>query len=72
MFSSTGIGASFIMRMETQQESVTFGQIATALNEVGGDIVAIDVNRAASDDAAYITGATLVIDGGNMANASEL
>jgi malate dehydrogenase (oxaloacetate-decarboxylating) len=39
-------GTSIILRLELQKELVNFGQIATAIGEAGGDIVAIDVTRA--------------------------
>jgi malate dehydrogenase (oxaloacetate-decarboxylating) len=34
-----------ILRLEIEKDTVSFGQIAVAINEVGGDIVAIDVNQ---------------------------
>ncbi|WP_422615044.1 NAD-dependent malic enzyme [Cohnella caldifontis] len=37
---------SVILRLGIHEELVTFGQIATAIGDAGGDIVAIDVNRA--------------------------
>jgi malate dehydrogenase (oxaloacetate-decarboxylating) len=40
-----GMGTSIILRLEIDTQTVTFGNIATAIGEAGGDIVAIDVNR---------------------------
>ncbi len=39
-------GTSIILRLEIHKELVTFGQIATAIGDAGGDVVAIDVTRA--------------------------
>ncbi|OPA77702.1 NAD-dependent malic enzyme [Paenibacillus selenitireducens] len=36
---------TIILRLEMDKELVTFGQVATAINEAGGDIIAIDVNQ---------------------------
>ncbi len=41
-----GGGTSVIVRLEIHKEFVTFGKIATAIGDAGGDIVAIDVTRA--------------------------
>ncbi|MDD9272289.1 NAD-dependent malic enzyme [Paenibacillus sp. GCM10023248] len=41
-----GGGTSVIVRLEIHKELVTFGKIATAIGDAGGDIVAIDVTRA--------------------------
>jgi malate dehydrogenase (oxaloacetate-decarboxylating) len=46
MSGSAGGGTSIILRLEMHKELVTFGQIATAIGDGGGDIVAIDVTRA--------------------------
>jgi malate dehydrogenase (oxaloacetate-decarboxylating) len=42
----TGASTSIVLRLEIDKEQVTFGQIATAISDAGGDIVAIDVIRA--------------------------
>jgi malate dehydrogenase (oxaloacetate-decarboxylating) len=42
----TGAGRSIILRLEINKELISFGQIATAIGDSGGDIIAIDVNRA--------------------------
>jgi malate dehydrogenase (oxaloacetate-decarboxylating) len=36
---------SFIVRLEIKKENISFGRIATTINNAGGDIVAIDVNH---------------------------
>ncbi|UJF32122.1 NAD-dependent malic enzyme [Paenibacillus hexagrammi] len=41
-----GGGTSIIVRLEIQKTLITFGQIATAIGDAGGDIIAIDVTRA--------------------------
>ncbi|RAP76317.1 NAD-dependent malic enzyme [Paenibacillus montanisoli] len=41
----TGANTSVILRLELQKENASFGTIATAISESGGDIVAIDVVR---------------------------
>ncbi|MGG1554660.1 NAD-dependent malic enzyme [Paenibacillus ferrarius] len=41
-----GGGTSVIVRLEIHKEQVSFGRIATAIGDAGGDIVAIDVTRA--------------------------
>lgn len=41
-----GGGTSVIVRLEIHKELVTFGKIATAIGDAGGDIVAVDVTRA--------------------------
>jgi malate dehydrogenase (oxaloacetate-decarboxylating) len=46
MAGSSGAGTSIILRLEMEKELVTFGQIATAIGDEGGDVVAIDVTRA--------------------------
>jgi malate dehydrogenase (oxaloacetate-decarboxylating) len=43
------INTSMIFRVEIDLSKVTFGQVATAVNESGGDIVAVDVIRAGKD-----------------------
>ncbi|AHD06706.1 NAD-dependent malic enzyme [Paenibacillus larvae subsp. larvae] len=40
-----GAGTSIILRLDMYKELVTFAQIAAAIGDAGGDIVAIDVNR---------------------------
>lgn len=45
MAGSTGADTNIILRLEMHKESVTFGQIATAISDAGGDIMAIDVYR---------------------------
>jgi len=46
MAGAIGGGTSIILRLEMNKELVTFGHIATAVGEAGGDIVAVDVTRA--------------------------
>lgn len=46
MAGAAGGSTSVILRLEIHKERMTFGQIATAIGDAGGDIVAIDVNRA--------------------------
>jgi malate dehydrogenase (oxaloacetate-decarboxylating) len=44
---ANAVGATtIILRLEMQKELVTFGQIATAIGDADGDIIAIDVTRA--------------------------
>ncbi|WP_314586274.1 NAD-dependent malic enzyme [Paenibacillus terrigena] len=43
MSSSNSGSTTIILRLEMDKELVTFGQVATLITEVGGDIVAIDV-----------------------------
>ncbi|MBP1995175.1 NAD-dependent malic enzyme [Paenibacillus eucommiae] len=43
---SGGAGTTIIIRLEIDTKKVTLGQIATAIGDAGGDIVAIDVTRA--------------------------
>ncbi|MGG4143478.1 NAD-dependent malic enzyme [Paenibacillus algorifonticola] len=38
-------GTSIIIRLEISQDVVTFGQIATAIGDAGGDVIAIDVAK---------------------------
>ncbi|WP_199615726.1 NAD-dependent malic enzyme [Paenibacillus alkalitolerans] len=40
-----GASTSIVLRLEIDKEKAAFGQIATAIGEAGGDIVAVDVNR---------------------------
>jgi malate dehydrogenase (oxaloacetate-decarboxylating) len=42
---SSGTTTSIILRLEMNKETASFGQIATAISDAGGDIIAIDVNR---------------------------
>jgi malate dehydrogenase (oxaloacetate-decarboxylating) len=44
MAATAGAATSVILRLEMHKERVTFGQIATAIGDGGGDIVAIDVS----------------------------
>jgi malate dehydrogenase (oxaloacetate-decarboxylating) len=46
MAMSAGTSTSIIIRLEMNKEIATFAHIATAIGEGGGDIVAVDVNRA--------------------------
>ncbi|CAG7615359.1 NAD-dependent malic enzyme [Paenibacillus solanacearum] len=41
----SGAHTSIILRLELHKETASFGQIATAIGDSGGDIVAIDVGR---------------------------
>jgi malate dehydrogenase (oxaloacetate-decarboxylating) len=41
----TGANTSIILRLELNKETASFGRIATAISDTGGDIVAIDVVR---------------------------
>lgn len=36
---------NIVLRLEIDKEKMTFGQIATAIGDAGGDIVAVDLNR---------------------------
>jgi malate dehydrogenase (oxaloacetate-decarboxylating) len=45
MATLAGMGTSIILRLEIDKQAVTFGAIATAIGDAGGDIVAVDVNR---------------------------
>lgn len=36
-------GKSFILRIEMDTRAIKFGEVATAISEGGGDIIAIDV-----------------------------
>ncbi|MBP1993324.1 NAD-dependent malic enzyme [Paenibacillus eucommiae] len=49
MAGGVGVGTSIILRLDMQKELVTFGQIATAIGDAGGDIVAVDVTRASKN-----------------------
>ncbi len=40
-----GAGTSVVIRLELDKELGSFGQIATAIGESGGDIVAVDMTR---------------------------
>jgi malate dehydrogenase (oxaloacetate-decarboxylating) len=40
-----GTGATIILRLEMDKQAATFGQIATAIGDAGGDIVAVDASR---------------------------
>ncbi|GAB7389046.1 malate oxidoreductase [Bacillaceae bacterium] len=42
----TGANMSIILRLELDKERLSFGKIATAISDAGGDIVAIDVIQA--------------------------
>lgn len=44
MAENSGASTRVILRLELNKERVTFGQIATAIGDGGGDIVAIDVS----------------------------
>ncbi|UQZ85903.1 NAD-dependent malic enzyme [Paenibacillus konkukensis] len=41
----SGAHTSIILRLELDKETASFGQIATAVSDTGGDIIAIDVSR---------------------------
>lgn len=41
----SGASAGIILRLELDKKTASFGQIATAISDTGGDIVAIDVGR---------------------------
>jgi malate dehydrogenase (oxaloacetate-decarboxylating) len=41
----SGAHTSIILRLEIHKETASFAEIATAIGDAGGDIVAIDVNR---------------------------
>jgi malate dehydrogenase (oxaloacetate-decarboxylating) len=43
------VGASIIIRVELDTSKVTFGEVATAINKAGGDVVAIDVIRSSKE-----------------------
>ncbi|WJH35607.1 NAD-dependent malic enzyme [Paenibacillus aurantius] len=45
----TGASTTIILRLEIDKQGITFGQIATAIGDAGGDIVAIDVTRSTKD-----------------------
>jgi malate dehydrogenase (oxaloacetate-decarboxylating) len=49
MGNSVGGATTLILRLEMEKDLVTFGQIATAIGDAGGDIVAIDVTRASKN-----------------------
>ncbi|MFD1957861.1 NAD-dependent malic enzyme [Paenibacillus thailandensis] len=36
---------NIVLRLEIEKDKITFGQIATAIGDAGGDIVAVDMNR---------------------------
>src|SRR5690348_8758143 len=40
-----GASTNIILRLEMDKEIASFGRVATAIGETGGDIVAIDVSR---------------------------
>ena len=41
-----GSSTNIILRLETDKQKISFGQIVTAIGDAGGDIVAVDVSRA--------------------------
>ncbi|TLS50315.1 NAD-dependent malic enzyme [Paenibacillus antri] len=45
MAGPTSASTTIVLRLEIDKEKATFGNIATAIGEAGGDIVAVDVNR---------------------------
>jgi malate dehydrogenase (oxaloacetate-decarboxylating) len=45
----TGASLSIILRLEMDKATVSFGNVATAIGEAGGDIIAIDVIRPGKD-----------------------
>ncbi|TBL81789.1 NAD-dependent malic enzyme [Paenibacillus thalictri] len=45
MAGSIGGSTSIILRLEMEKQAVSFGKIATAINEAGGDVIAIDVSQ---------------------------
>jgi malate dehydrogenase (oxaloacetate-decarboxylating) len=49
MANAAGAATTIILRLEMQKDLVTFGQIATAIGDAGGDIVAVDVTRASKN-----------------------
>ncbi|CAM4319060.1 NAD-dependent malic enzyme [Paenibacillus alkaliterrae] len=55
-----GSNTNIIMRLETDKQKMTFGQIVTAIGDSGGDIVAVDVSRAGKQKTIYDI--TLTID----------
>jgi malate dehydrogenase (oxaloacetate-decarboxylating) len=46
MAEHTGARTTIILRLEINKELISFGEIATAISDSGGDIIAIDVIRA--------------------------
>ncbi|WP_272044518.1 NAD-dependent malic enzyme [Paenibacillus thiaminolyticus] len=46
MHNSLEMNTSVILRLEYDQASATFGAIASSISDAGGDIVAMDINRA--------------------------
>ena len=46
MHNSLEMSTSVILRLEYDQDSATFGAIASSISDAGGDIVAMDINRA--------------------------
>ncbi|TBL70789.1 NAD-dependent malic enzyme [Paenibacillus thalictri] len=40
------VGTSIIIRVELDKTAVNFGEVATAINNAGGDVIAVDVIRA--------------------------
>ncbi|MEC0065881.1 NAD-dependent malic enzyme [Paenibacillus thiaminolyticus] len=45
MHNSLEMNTSVILRLEYDQDSATFGAIASSISDAGGDIVAMDINR---------------------------
>ncbi|WP_199615335.1 NAD-dependent malic enzyme [Paenibacillus alkalitolerans] len=46
MATPAAASTNIVLRLEIDKEKMTFGQIATAIGDAGGDIVAVDLNRA--------------------------
>jgi malate dehydrogenase (oxaloacetate-decarboxylating) len=67
MASIAGASTSIILRLEMHKERVTFGQIATAISDGGGDIVAIDVSGASKTTT--IRDITVHVNDSNMTDA---
>ncbi|MFC5452218.1 NAD-dependent malic enzyme [Paenibacillus aestuarii] len=45
----SGVNTSIILRLELEKKTASFGSIATAISDTGGDIIAIDVVRTDKD-----------------------
>jgi malate dehydrogenase (oxaloacetate-decarboxylating) len=56
------ISTTMIFRIEMERASVHFGDIATALTEAGGDVVAVDVIRAGKDTTVRDVTVQLAVD----------
>ena len=41
----SGVNTSIILRLELDKDTASFGSVATAISDAGGDIIAIDVVR---------------------------